>query len=185
MIGRTCRLGSLTPLRPRYRPWRRDAGHWVIVLDNWAGLTYVPHGGWRLTVIRMGGPFGEIAWERPPKWRRRVRRPSVPDPDPGDPRKGLAADNATVLFESLPDLVRFFTATRYDDGTVRQPGWIQVKIFNGSWQTVLKDRDSGLQLSVLAPTLDDSLALAEAMLRSDKAPWEVDPWANKSGRKKK
>lgn len=114
-----------------------------------------------------------------------MKRISVPAPDPSDPRKGAAADPLTVMFERFPDLMRFMVATRYDDGEARQTGWFQVKVFNAQWQVVLKDRDSGLQLSCLAPTIDDALALAEIMLKSDKAPWEVDPWASKGkGRKK-
>lgn len=173
------------PLRCQYRPWARNADHYVCWLDYHATLRYVPRGGWRLGEIRTGGPFGALVFTRPLDWREIVKRIMRVAPEQGDDFKSVAASQETKLLKGYPTLVSFATVTRYDDGEARTPGWWMLKVLSGNWQLILKDRDSGLQLSLLAPTIDDVFKLAETMLQSDKAPWELDQYAGGRSKKKK
>jgi len=80
----------------------------------------------------------------------------------------------SVVMGSLHNIIAHCATTRYEDGDPRVPGWITVKTFGSGWVVTVKDPDAGLSLSATAATLDDALALADLLLGSEDAPWEVD-----------
>ena len=82
----------------------------------------------------------------------------------------------TDFFGRLMGIVEHCAITMYDDGERRQPGWVMFRTLGAAWQLEAKDPDSGNKLPVTAATLDDALILLDALLRSDDAPWEPDPF---------
>jgi len=74
----------------------------------------------------------------------------------------------------FPNLVSHCAVIRYEDGTARQAGWFTLKTQGTQWVISIKDPDAACQLTAIAGTLDDALALADLLLGSDDAPWEPD-----------
>lgn len=72
----------------------------------------------------------------------------------------------------------------YADHTVRTPGTVHISMIGAVWKAVWKDPDSGQQLPILAPTLDLLLETSEAALGAPETPWEPDPWAKQSKKRK-
>jgi len=109
-------------------------------------------------------------------------------PNPTAPENGAFAHNASIetkLFKDCPQFVSHLTTTRYDDGTPRQPGWVSIQTRGAAWIVTVKDPDAGAKLNATGNTLDDALALAELLLSSEEAPWEVDPFLQGQQKKKK
>lgn len=104
--------------------------------------------------------------------QRRVLRQS----DPADGKVVHVAALESVLFSKLHALVAHAAVTRYDDGSVRRPGWFTVKTMGALWVVQMKDPDAGAQLPVTGATLDDALCLADLLLTAPDAPWEPDPF---------
>lgn len=82
----------------------------------------------------------------------------------------------TKILAKFPQLVAFLRDTAYDDGTPRTPGYLWLSNRGTAFEVVLFDPDSGSRLPVIAATLDDVLALSEAMLRSPETPWLPDKY---------
>jgi len=60
-----------------------------------------------------------------------------------------------------------------------------VDVVGSMWRVIAKDPDSGMQLIVYMPSLDDALLSLELLLGADEAPWEPDPYARPKGSPKK
>lgn len=93
----------------------------------------------------------------------------------------------TVVLKACPHVVQHLAVIRYDDGTPRRPGRMFVETVGAFYKLILKDQQTGLEMILSAPTLDDVLALADLMLASDTPPWQPDPFARGqqgSGKKK-
>lgn len=82
----------------------------------------------------------------------------------------------SVVFSKLHPLIAHCAVTRYDDGDPRKPGWITLKTMGSAWVLEAKDPDTSSRLTVVQSSLDDALALLSALLESEEAPWELDPW---------
>lgn len=84
-------------------------------------------------------------------------------------------------------LVAHCAATKYDDGTPRQPGWWTVRTRGSAWELEIKDPETCCRLVIVQQTLDDALALAQTLLETEDAPWEADQWltAAKAKQRKK
>lgn len=96
----------------------------------------------------------------------------------------LTADSK--LLGKLPALMEFLTATAYEDGTPRVPGYLWVTNRTAAFEVTIFDPDSCAKLPCLGKTLDDALVLAETHLRSDAAPWQQDGFlVRKAAEKKK
>lgn len=89
------------------------------------------------------------------------------------------------LFGQLHNLVKHLAVTKYDDGEPRTPGTWMAKTLGTAYVLVLKDPDACAQMQVTAPTIDDAFVMADLMLGSEEAPWEVDPWAVQRNKKSK
>jgi len=145
---------------------------------------YTPHRGWYCSRVFIAGtsPAPEC----------------VVLPIPGDKMKkialgSVASDSAahhlapveSTILSRLPHLVTHCCVTRYDDGDSRRPGWFTIKTQGSSWVVQVKDPNACAQLQCLGNTLDDALMLADMLLGSESAPWEVDPFQKAQEAKKK
>jgi len=82
----------------------------------------------------------------------------------------------SLILAKLPAIREFLTATSYDDGTSREPGYLTLRNRRNVFEVTLYDPDAGLRLPVQAKTLDDVLALTEQLVGVEEAPWEVDDY---------
>lgn len=98
--------------------------------------------------------------------------------------KHLAALESNV-FAKMHSLVAHCAITQYDDGDVRQPGWVTIKTFGSTWQVEAKDPDTCQFMRVVQPSLDDALVMLSMLLDQEDAPWEHDVWAAAQKAKKK
>lgn len=96
----------------------------------------------------------------------------------------LAAVESQV-FAKLHPIVAHCSATKYDDGDPRKPGWVTMKTMGSAWVLEAKDPDTCSKLTVVQSTLDDALALLSVLLESEEAPWEIDPWMQAQAAKTK
>ena len=80
----------------------------------------------------------------------------------------------SVLLAKLPAIREFLSATAYDDGSPRVPGYLTLRNRGHSYELTLYDPDAGLRLPTRGPDLDKTLLLAEQLLGVEEAPWEVD-----------
>jgi len=89
------------------------------------------------------------------------------------------------LLAKLPRLCEFISATAYDDGTFRQPGYLTFRNRMTTYEITLYDPDYGLRLALRAVTIDEVLTLAEKAVDADGMPWEVDNYLTEQLSKKK
>lgn len=78
------------------------------------------------------------------------------------------------LLGKLPALMEFLTATTYDDGSRRTPGYMWVSNRGVAFEVTVFDPDAAVKLPALGRSLDEALALAETHLKADEAPWQTD-----------
>lgn len=170
----TCRRNPGIRRRSQYLP---RYGERQLVLDRgrkWYRLHWVAHAGYR--VLGAGPPdlpaplYIEVD-AHPQKGVRMKRRAPVSENIPGP---ALAAESKVL--DKLPKIREFLSAVKYDDGSVRQPGYVTIRNRTWSYEITLYDPDAGLRVAVRAPTLDDVWAAAELILEADDAPWEIDQY---------
>lgn len=101
------------------------------------------------------------------------------------PIPALSAE--TMLLKRCPLIVEFVTATSYEDGAARTPGYFTVRNRVFEFEATVYDPDAGMRLSCTAPTLDKVFAGLEALLGASDAPWTVDKylWERKPKEKRK
>jgi hypothetical protein len=131
-----------------------------------------PRAGWRVSrVCDRGDHTGasDRIFPQPEGDAMKRRIPAVSADAPPVP-----ASKHSVIWGKLPALRDFLTATAYEDGSTRVPGYMQVKTIGVAWQVTLYDPDSGARLPVRATELDAAFALAEQLLGVEDAQWEVD-----------
>lgn len=102
-----------------------------------------------------------------------VRRKKQPEAKATAPH--LAPVETEILSRCMA-LVEHCAATVYDDGSPRKTGWFTVRTRGSSWEIEVKDPDGGCKLVIIQNTIDDALAVVQAMLTADDAPWEPDRW---------
>ena len=141
--------------------------------------------GWGITLWAVYFDGYCIPWWPALSWYGDLlMKKRTPRAESGDVPAHLAAMETNVLHRCSA-LVEHCAATRYDDGTARQPGWWTVRTRGSSWEIEIKDPDTCSRLVVIQTSLDDALALAQALLSAEDAPWEPDPWLRASQAKKK
>jgi hypothetical protein len=128
-------------------------------------------------------PFDTL-WELP-DWSLPVRRRSaIVHPEGSTLATHLAAVETKVL-ASFPRIIEHLVVTKLDDGASRTPGTLMLKTLGSTFIVVVKEPDDALQMSLVGPTLDDALTLAELMLGGEQAPWEPDTWQRARNTKSK
>jgi len=102
---------------------------------------------------------------------------------PGYITPALTAD--TKFLTKCPTLMEFLTATSYEDGTARTPGYLWISNRTVAFEVTIFDPDGCAKMPCLGRTLDEALSLAETHLRSDQAPWQTDGFLVKKAAEKK
>jgi hypothetical protein len=95
-----------------------------------------------------------------------------------------ALPGTSLLLAKLPTLREFMTATAYDDGTARTPGYLWFSNRGTMFEVILFNPDSGSRLPVVAPTMDEVLAAVETVLKLPEAPWQPDRYLSEQLTKK-
>lgn len=95
----------------------------------------------------------------------------------GEVMASAQASTITRMFSTLPHVVEHLAVRMYDDEKPRQTGRIILDVVGSMYRVIAKDVDSGMQLVVYMPSLDDCLLSLELLLGADEAPWEPDPYA--------
>lgn len=191
---------------PRFCPWgypvleyrgvvcvRRRRGQWLPMKVKryvWACAHY-----WRIMLWQPGRgmwqenlfPRGHVGTDPiqtsvPPKGRSVKRR--SPMTGEGVPLPVLSLES--TILKKLPLLREFLTATAYDDGSIRQPGYFWFLNDGPAFSLHLFDVDACARLVLRAPTFDETFALAETALGMENAPWLPDRFlaARQEGAKK-
>ena len=161
---------AATQWRLRYRG--QEFVLWSAKRHGITGVLRHRDGGWRSS-IDCAGEFTRMAHMKKKK--------------PAQAEAGvqhLAPVESTVLGRHQ-SLVNHAAVVRYDDGDVRQPGWVTIKTMGSAWVVEIKDPDTAMRLTVIQATLDDALTLASLLLDAEEAPWEPDPWLMKAKAQKK
>jgi len=92
----------------------------------------------------------------------------------------------TEYFGKLLPLVEHCCVRKYDDGDLRETGWLTIKTQGAAWVVQVKDPDAACSFSAVGETLDKALETAALLLGCDEAPWEPDSFlAASKARKKK
>ena len=105
-----------------------------------------------------------------------MRRPNVSDSGGDHP----LSEADPKSWKGFPNIRGFFLDTTYEGGTSpRQPGLLIVSVNPTGWTWTLKDPAAGTQLRISGPTWDDVQLLAEGLLADPRAPWVLDPYAQK------
>jgi hypothetical protein len=146
-----------------------------VAARKWYGVT-----AWAIT--RVDGVTS--LWGDLDSYGDLIMKKRMPRQEDGNVPAHLAAMESD-LFSKLQPIVMHCAETRYDDGTVRVPGWITVKTMGSAWVLDIKDPDTCSRLTVVQSTLDDAMALASLLLEAEEAPWEHDQWLAATKAKKK
>jgi len=96
-----------------------------------------------------------------------------------------ALPRESKVLVKLPLLCEFLSATAYEDGTKREPGYFTMRNRGHCYEATAYDPDSGLRLPVRGPNLDHVFAALEQLLGTAEAPWEVDDYLMSRVSKKK
>jgi len=92
----------------------------------------------------------------------------------------------TDYFSKLMPLVEHCAVRKYDDGDLRETGWVTIKTQGAAWVVQIKDPDAACSFAAVGETLDKALETAALLLGCDEAPWELDSFlAASKARKKK
>lgn len=171
-------------VRPR-RWLPRGSGEFYVLTARWKfAMSFRPYAGIcavrRYPACRDGRGWESehtIEW----KWPDMKKKSAKASADV----KHLAALES-VRFSDLLPLVEHMAIRQYEDGDLREPGWITVKSSGAAWTVQVKDPDSCCSFAVVGETLDKALETAALLLGCDEAPWEQDRFLaqQKSSRKK-
>lgn len=93
--------------------------------------------------------------------------------------------STSVILSKFKLLREFITATAYEDGGYRVPGYFWFMNRSTSFECILFDPDSGARLPCRGATIDEVLALVETLLGTENAPWEMDKYLSEQLSKRK
>ena len=143
----------------------------------------MPFRGVQLRTIRLGAGIRDEVILSVPAPEFSMRKIVLGQGAEASKSKHLAPIDCRILGQ-LPNLVAHCCVTRYDDEAPRSPGWFTVATKGAAWVVTVKDPDAGAKMVLTGNTLDDAMALAELMLGSEEAPWEIDPFLKSQGKRK-
>jgi len=133
--------------------WRR--GMWVSARE------------YRGTVPR--GAVAKIVYRRP-SMKRRVSKSSP------EGQANHLAPMETTRFADVMSIVEHCALRKYDDGELREPGWVTIKTQGAAWCVQVKDPDACVSFIAIGETLDKALETAGLLLACEEAPWEHDKY---------
>lgn len=144
----------------------------IVGVKHWLRVQWLPREGyWVVSSGEVGMPddkpfYFNPRYEGDAMKRRQAARP-------GDTVLP-ALSSASTHWPKLPAIREFISATKYDDGTPRTPGYVTVRNRLTTYEVTIYDPDGAARLSTRAPTLDAALSLMEQLLGVEEAPWEHD-----------
>jgi hypothetical protein len=158
----------------RWLSRRRTTYLQVMCQRVWYLFVYHPRRGWWPSASGLRGtPAAEPNIVVPYPKESDMKRRSAP-------ANGVAVaaplTAVSVILAKLPAIREFITATAYEDGTARMPGYITLRNRQLTFEATLYDYDSGTRLPVRGATLDECLLALEKFLGVEEAPWEIDPY---------
>jgi len=182
------------PLRPpgarprRVRQWvSKREDRWVYRSgDRWVMAYWRPFVGLHPVAC---GSFStgrqDREWENWWKCAMPIRRPAA-----GGPINRAALPNESTALKKYPTLCEWLSATTYEDGSPRVPGYFWFTNRCIAFEVTLFDPDQCVKMPCLGRTIDEALACAETHLRAEDAPWQPDPYlaerkANQGAKKRK
>lgn len=186
-LGRRVMVLRPPGLRP-YRPtqWAAARERWYVLLGRvrqWHALWHPGAGH----IVYGSAPAGSLAADtvyldpRQDWWQ--MKRRSVQS---GSAAVSPALSAESKVLKGMPSLCEFLSATVYDDGTARTPGYMWISNRRTAYEITLFDPDACCKLPVIGKTLDDVYAAAEALLRAEEAPWQHDEYlAERQAKSKK
>ena len=178
----TARTGSRAPYR--VCQWTPNREKWYVYRSThrdihirwrpWTGYTVIGSGP-------VGSAYPEVIYLDPLKKVRLMKRRSVVSRE-GAILPALSAESKVLA--KLPALREFLSATAYEDGTARTPGYFWFSNRRMLYEVILFDPDSGSRLPVTALTMDDVFVAAEALLTAPEAAWQPDKYLTEQLAKK-
>lgn len=96
----------------------------------------------------------------------------------------IGVTNTSVILGKLPKLREHLTTLAYDDGTVREAGYIWIKTTLTQWVITVFEPSACARMDVRGQTLDDTLMLLEKLLSAEDAPWEIDTYLQEKAAKR-
>lgn len=160
--------------RGRYLPSSGERFHWVATRDWWLFVWWRKGIGWRLiTQCEAVPPHRVIGvpWDNVERSMAIRKREAL-----GEAQKIPALDPAGKYLVKCPMLLEFVSATAYEDGSVRQPGYFTLRNRLIEWEVTVYDPDAGARMAVRARSLDQVFVGLETLLGSPDAPWEPDQY---------
>jgi hypothetical protein len=136
-------------------------------------MVSMPAGGWFAGAFRRHYGQAWVQLGKPNVEELAMKRVKLGEVSAGSTATHLAPVESDV-FSRLMSIVSHCCVTRYEDGELRQPGWVTIKTLGSSWAVQIKDPDACASMQAIGASLDDALTLADLLLSSDQAPWEHD-----------
>lgn len=140
---------------------------------DWTLCSYPWTGTWVVAVDRHDDPKPVRIWTNPvPLAERRMRKLAS--------TTGIVAipqlPGVSKIFAKCPRVLEFMSATAYDDGSPRKPGYLTWRNRGHCYELTAYDPDSGLRLPVSGPDVDHVYGALEGLLGAPDAPWQVDDY---------
>lgn len=138
-------------------------------------VCYAPwRGVWPISLIRRVGEVEKVI-QRWPNWRNWAMKKITIAPAGDDEKPPLSAESKVL--KAFPKIREFLTQKKYEDGTSRKPGRLWLEQDGVAFTITLKEPSMVALMRLRANEIDDVFALAEAALKMDLPPWEIDQWA--------
>lgn len=150
------------------------AWHYLLRWAKWDAMRV-------LSLTRPDVPGGQVTFLTIEEVREMGLKRRVP-PAQELPLPALPSESRVLA--KCPLLREFLSATAYEDGSPRTPGYCTLRPRFIEWEITLYDPDAGLRVAVRARTLDDVFAAAEVVLSASEAPWEQDHYLTEQLAKK-
>lgn len=168
------RVSQWTPNREKWYVYRSPRRDIHIRWRPWTGYTVIGSGP-------VGSAYPEVIYLDPQGKVRLMKRRSVVS-SAGAIVPALSSESKVLA--KLPALREFLSATAYEDGSARTPGYFWFSNRRMLYEVILFDPDSGSRLPVTALTMDDVFAAAEALLNAPEAAWQPDKYLSEQLAKK-
>lgn len=161
----------------KIKQWTPRTGErWLRVVsgDRWYLIQWLPREGWWITSAGIEGPAGSGQYYSAPRYQGdAMKRRNLNE---GGKATTPALPSLSTILGKLPALREFVTATSYDDGSARVPGYFTFRNRGIVFEVTVYDPDSGTRLAARAPKIDEALCLIEQLLGVEEAPWEIDQY---------
>lgn len=163
---------SVARRRGQYLPLFGERRYYIATAGWWLSVWWCARQGYRiLGVIRSIPPHDLVSaqWDTTERCMAIRKREVI-----GTPMSIPALDATTKHLQKVPLLLEFVSATAYEDGAPRQPGYFTLRNRVIEWELTVYDPDAGARLAVRARTLDQVWFAVETLLGASEAPWEPD-----------